>query len=99
MEMSEINVMQLVGAARSYIRAPFMVESVFYGIFAGLLTLILYYPLTYWMGSLTERFFGGVNVFSYYMAHFGYFFLVMVGSGVVLGAIASYLAVRRYLKL
>jgi len=95
----EISVMQLVGAARSYIRAPFMVESVFYGLFAGLLTLVLYYPLTYWMGSQTENFFGGVNIFSYYMAHFAYFFLIMVGSGVLLGAIASFLAVRRYLKL
>lgn len=95
----EISVMQLVGATRSYIRMPFMVEAVFYGLFSGLLTLMLYYPLTYWMGAQTERFFGGINVFSYYLAHFPFFFALIVGGGILLGSIASFLATHRYLKL
>lgn len=95
----EIAVMQLVGAGRNYIRAPFMVEAVLYGLFAGLLTLVAFYPLTWWLGAATQNFFGGINVFSYYLAHFAFFFLVIVGSGVLLGAIASFLAVRRYLKV
>ena len=95
----EISVMQLVGAARNYIRAPFMVVSVMYGLFAGLFTLILYYPLTYWLGASTESFFGGINVFSYYITHFAFFFVLIIGSGILLGATASFLATRRYLKL
>lgn len=95
----EIQVMRLVGAGKGYIRAPFIVEGVLYGLIAGIVTLLLFYPLTWWLGGATEGFFGGVNVFSYYLAHFPFFFLVMVGSGVVLGAVASYLAVRRYLKV
>ncbi|HEX8993718.1 MAG TPA: permease-like cell division protein FtsX, partial [Candidatus Paceibacterota bacterium] len=95
----EIAVMQLVGAARSYIRAPFMVEAVMYGLFAGLFTLVLYYPITYWLGQQTSVFFGDLNVFSYYMEHFFFFFMIIVGAGMAIGAIASLLAVRRYLKL
>lgn len=95
----EIQVMRLVGAGQFYIRAPFMVEGVLYGLIAGVITLLLFYPLTYWMGSETADFFGGINVFSYYVAHFPLFFLVIVGTGVVLGALASFLAVRRYLKI
>ena len=95
----EIAVMQLVGAGRNYIRAPFMVEAIMYGLFAGLFTLVLYYPITYWLGQQTASFFGDLNVFAYYMGHFFFFFVVIVGTGVVLGAIASFLAVRRYLKL
>ncbi len=95
----EIQVMRLVGAGQFYIRAPFMVEGVLYGLIAGVITLLLFYPLTYWMGRETVYFFGGINVFSYYLSHFLLFFLVIVGTGVVLGALASFMAVRRYLKI
>jgi cell division transport system permease protein len=95
----EIHVMRLVGAGKGYIRAPFIVEGILYGLIAGTVTLLLFYPLTWWLGRATERFFGGINVFTYYLSHFPFFFLVIVGSGVVLGAVASYLAVRRYLQV
>jgi cell division transport system permease protein len=95
----EIHVMRLVGAGKGYIRAPFMIEGMLYGLVAGIITLVLFYPLSWWMGNATQDFFGGVNVFSYYLGHFPLFFLVIIGSGVVLGAIASYLAVRRYLNI
>ena len=72
---------------------------VFYGLAAGLITLILFYPLTWWLGGATENFLGGINIFSYYLSHFGLFFLAIVGTGVVLGGVASFLAVRRYLKI
>ncbi|MDB5224754.1 MAG: Cell division protein FtsX [Candidatus Adlerbacteria bacterium] len=95
----EIGVMRLVGATQLYIRAPFMVEGVLYGLIGGIVTLLLFYPLTYWLGNATENFFGGVNVFTYYVVHFPMFLLIIIGTGVVLGALASYLAVRRYLKI
>lgn len=95
----EIQVMRLVGAGAFYIRAPFMVEGILYGFIAGLVTLLAFYPLTWWLGGATGNFFGGVNIFTYYVSHFLYFLLVIIGTGVILGAIASFLAVRRYLKI
>ena len=95
----EIQVMRLVGAGQLYIRAPFVVEGMLYGLIAGLFTLLLFYPLTYYLGRSTTNFLGGVNVFTYYLAHFPQFFLLIVGTGVVLGAVASFLAVRRYLRI
>jgi len=95
----EIQVMRLVGAGRFFIRAPFMIEGMLYGLVAGFVTLLLFYPLTWWLGTATASFFGGVNIFSYYVQNFLMFFGIIVGTGVVLGAIASWLAVRRYLKI
>ena len=95
----EIHVMRLVGAGAFFIRAPFMVEGVLYGLVAGVVTLLLFYPLTWWIGSATANFFGGVNLFNYYLSHFGLFLLAILGTGVLLGAAASYLAVRRYLQV
>jgi cell division transport system permease protein len=95
----EIAVMRLVGAGQAYIRSPFLVEGVMYGFIAGIVTMLLFYPLTWWLGRSTSSFFGGLSVFSYYIDHFALLFLIIVGSGVLLGLIASYLAVRRYLKI
>ncbi|MDO8594269.1 MAG: permease-like cell division protein FtsX [bacterium] len=95
----EIGVMRLVGASNTYIRGPFVVSGVLYGIISSLLTLALFYPLTYYLGDSTENFFSGLNLFRYYLAHFGEFFLIIAGSGIVLGAVSSFLAVRRYLNV
>ncbi len=55
--------------------------------------------MTYWVGPLTANIGTGLNLFNYYLANFGYLFLIIVGSAVVLGAISSYLAVRKYLRV
>lgn len=95
----EIQVMRLVGAGQGYIRAPFLVEGAMYGFIAGIITMLLFYPLTWWLGDSTESFFGGVNVFTYYVTHFPMLFATIVGSGILIGLVASFLAVRRYLKI
>lgn len=95
----EISVMRLVGARNSYIRGPFVVAGVLYGITAALLTLAAFYPITYYLGDATVNFFSGLNVFRYYLEHFGEFFLIILGAGIGLGSVSSFLAVRRYLNV
>lgn len=95
----EISIMRLVGASSFYIRGPFVVVGTIYGIVAGILTLIVFYPITYWLGGVTQNFFIGINIFEYYTQNFGQIFLVIMASGVVIGAVSSYLAVRKYLTV
>ncbi len=99
MSKEEISVMRLVGASRAFIRGPFFVAGAIYGFVSGILTLILFYPVTLWLGNTTADFFVGVNVFHYYTSNFGEIFLIIVGSGVVIGSLSSYLAVRKYLTV
>lgn len=93
----EIGVMNLVGASHWYVRGPFVIAGVLYGIIAGVLVLAVLYPATAWLGPPSERFFGTFNVFDYYTGDFASLFLSIMGMGIILGAISSYLAVRRYL--
>lgn len=95
----EIAVMRLVGASTFYTRAPFLVEGMISGVFAGVIAIALFYPLTLWLGPITQNFFTALNVFEYYQAHFGELFVIIMGSGVLLGGLSSYLAVKRYLKV
>jgi cell division transport system permease protein len=94
----EIGVMKLVGAENRYVRGPFMVQGVIYGIIAAILSTALFYPLTSWLKNATSEFYGGVDLFQYYTANFNQIFVIILISGIVLGVISSFLAVRRYLK-
>ncbi|MCA9363446.1 ABC transporter permease [Candidatus Kaiserbacteria bacterium] len=93
----EIAIMRLVGAGNMFIRGPFMLQGIMYGFVAGILSLLLFYPLLVWLGPRTEAFFE-LNLFTYYMANFGEIFGILVGIGVVLGLLSSTFAVARYLR-
>ena len=93
----EIGVMRLVGAGRWYVRGPFLIAGVLYGALSGLIVLILLYPILAWLGPGSERFFGSFNTFDYYTSHFALLFLITMAVGIALGALSSFLAVRRYL--
>ena len=99
MSRDEISVMRLVGASTNYIRGPFFIAGAIYGFIAGIFTLILIYPITLWFGTGNRAAFLGLNLFSYYTSNFGQIFLIIVGSGIAIGAISSYLAARKYLKV
>src|SRR3989344_5531045 len=94
----EIGVMNIVGASRWYVRGPFMIAGVLYGVVSAIIVLLLLYPVTIWIGPGSERFLGSFNVFTYFTDMFPLFFLVITGAGILLGAVSSYLAVRRYLR-
>ncbi|MEK7175910.1 MAG: permease-like cell division protein FtsX [Patescibacteria group bacterium] len=95
----EISVMRLVGASTTYIQGPFVVVGIIYGLFAGLLTLLLFLPITYWLSKVTANFFVGFNVFSYYLNHFLEIAFIILVSGTLIGALSSILAIRKYLKV
>lgn len=99
MSKDEISVMRLVGASQMYIRGPFIVSGAMYGFISAIITLILFYPVTLWLGRVTADFFVGLNVFSYYVSNFGQIFLIIISSGIFIGAFSSFLAARKHLKV
>jgi cell division transport system permease protein len=97
MSREEINVMRLVGAGKQYIRGPFIVSGILVGICASLLTIILFIPVSIWLGNQMTDFFG-INLFAYYKSNFLQLFIIMLGTGVLLGSISSAFAIHRYLR-
>ncbi len=95
----EISVMELMGASPSYIRGPFIIEGVMYGIVAALITLLIFYPVSLWGAEFTANFFGSSGSFNYYLNNFGELFVILMVTGIGLGAISSYVAVRKYLNI
>jgi len=97
MSREEINVMRLVGAGGKYIRGPFIVSGVLVGICAAIFTIFLFIPISIWLGNQMTDFLG-LNLFTYYKSNFFQLFIIMLGSGVVLGGISSTFAIHRYLR-
>ena len=94
----EIGIMNIVGAGNWFVRGPFLVSGILYGISGGLITLLLTYPLALSLGPSSEGFFPDFNIYTFYASNFALLLLLVLGSGVLLGILSSYLAVRRYLK-
>lgn len=95
----EISVMKLVGASNTYIRGPFVVESGLYGLIASIIAVGLLYPITSWISSKTQSYFGGFDMHDWYSSHVLQIFLILLVSGVLVSTISSMLAVRKYLKV
>ena len=108
-ERDEIAVMKLVGASNTYVRGPLVVSGIMYGIISGFITLVIIGGLAYWGDTIILKFAGVqiasdfelmVNVFArYFTQNFGQIFIIIMGAGIVLGGLSSYLAARRYLKV
>lgn len=89
-----IRTMQLVGATRSFVRKPFLLRSVFHGLLAALLSLLLLVGLLY----LIEREFFTLFTFE----NINLLLLLMgciVVTGVLINFISTWFAVNRYLSI
>lgn len=97
MARDEISVMKLVGAGGRQVQGPFIVSGILVGISASLLTVLLFVPISIWLGNNMTDFLG-LNLFVYYKSNFIQLFIIMLSSGVLLGGISSSLAIARYLR-
>lgn len=93
----EIGVMRLVGASKMYVRGPFLVQGIIYGAIATIVTLIIFFPITYWFGHNMTNFFG-FNIFDYYVSNILQILIINLLFGMLTGIISSSLAIRKYLN-
>ncbi|MDP3730930.1 MAG: permease-like cell division protein FtsX [bacterium] len=95
----EIEIMKLVGATNWHIRGPFLVEGGFYGLFASLLTLAVFYPSTYFISNKLLGFAPDINLFNHYLGNIGQMFFIVIGAGLLIGVFSSFIAIRKHLKV
>lgn len=95
---SEIEIMELIGASRGFIRAPFLLEGIFYGIFGALIAWIISYVLLLYATPFLLDFLAGIPILPVPV----FFMLAVLGGelllGIIIGTLGSFIAVRRYLK-
>ena len=89
-----INTMKLVGATRSFIRRPFLLRSISYGIVAGLIANLGLISLVY---SYQQDFEGILEL--HQLNTIGITFVVVFVFGVLISWLSTYLAVNKFLRL
>jgi cell division transport system permease protein len=98
----EINIMRLLGASTSYIRGPFIVESAIYGLLSAVFSvLIVNSAFLASSNALQASSLGLLDINyanQYFDAHFWQLLGIQLLIGIVLGAVSSTIATRRYLK-
>lgn len=98
----ELQIMRLLGASTWYIRGPFVIENVIYGLLsAGISLLVVDILFTTVSNSLQASSFGllDISYANYYFRHYFWFILlIQFGLGILIGAVSSIVATRRYLK-
>lgn len=98
----ELTIMRLLGASTWYIKGPFIVETMLYGIVSAIISLSLCNALfvvqaqafdASSLGLLDIKF---AN--QYFSDHFLLFLVMQLVAGMAIGAISALIATRRYLK-
>jgi cell division transport system permease protein len=101
----EIDVMKLVGASPSFIRWPFLLEGILYGILATILSSILLYFAFRFLSPFANRYLGdimnqwGGSFMAYFNAHLWEIILWQLLVGILIGLGCSYFAIRKHLKI
>ncbi len=98
----EIQIMRLLGASTGYIRGPFIVESIIYGILSAVISvLIINSAFVASSSALQASSLGLLDIgyaSNFFNSHFLWLLTLQLGIGIVIGAASSAIATRRYLK-
>ncbi len=98
----ELTIMRLLGAKTWYIRGPFVVESIMYGVISALASVGIIHALFVASRSTLEATSLGLLDINYsaeyFRMHFWTLLLLQLGVGILIGAASSVVATQRYLK-
>ncbi len=99
---SEIEIMKLVGANPWFIKWPFLIEGILYGVFGTALSLLVIYILLRLLSVSFNAYFGGGStgdqVFGFLMQNLGPLLFLQLAAGITIGVVSSSVAIRKYLK-
>ena len=94
----EIEIMRLVGASSSYIRWPFLLEGMSYGVISGTIALLLVYFLLPYIAPSVSNFMAGIPLFPIPNTVILKLFLGDVALGIFMGVTGSMVAIYKGLS-
>lgn len=98
----ELTIMRLLGASTWYIRGPFVVETIFYGVISAIIAVLLCsIVFSIQSNAFNASTLGLLDIqyaSDYFAEHFWLILAIQLTLGILIGAVSSIIATRRYLK-
>ncbi len=98
----ELQIMRLLGASTWYIRGPFVVETIIYGVLSAVASVLIINAIFVTASSSLQATSFGLLDISYsqrfFEAHYWILLTIQLALGILIGAASSTIATRRYLK-
>lgn len=98
----ELTIMRLLGASTWYIRGPFVVETIFYGVISAVISVLLCsIVFSIQSNAFNASTLGLLDIqyaSDYFAQHFWLILAIQLSIGILIGAVSSIIATRRYLK-
>lgn len=98
----EIHIERLLGASTWYIRGPFVVESAIYGVLSAIASVLIINSIFITASSTLQASSLGLldigYATTYFDSHFWVFLTLQLLIGIVIGAVSSIIATKRFLK-
>lgn len=111
LKKEEIELMQLLGASKAYIRRPYLVEGMFFGLVSGTFAFIIYYGVFFLLSGFLNNYLTGISNLEFYgLGSFGLFvwppsisfialsYFITIFFGLVIGLIGNFLSTSKYIE-
>jgi len=97
-QKEEIEIMRLVGAKNSFIRGPFLVQGFLCGLFAALFCFMIMVIVLFAFNAQLTLLFVGFDCVGFFKSNMANILSLGLLTGIGLGLLSSYFAVRKYLR-
>jgi len=97
----EINIMKYVGATNGYIRGPFIMEGLLFGVIGAIIAIVVvYFGYDYFFNSMNEKLYA---IFTFYLVDpkiiFADIAIIFGTIGAGIGALGSMISLKRFLNV
>lgn len=94
----EIEILRLVGASSGYVRWPFLLEGMFYGVVGAIVAWLIAVILLLYSTPFLISFLAGIPLLPVPPLFLALVLLVLILGGLVIGTLGSLIALKRYLR-
>lgn len=95
----QIGIMRLVGSPNNFIRGPYVIEGIMYGLISGIVSFLIWWPIINAIAPYVMRFVSEMDLSIYLKENFWSIIFYQIIFGSFLGIVSSVVAIRRYLKI
>jgi cell division transport system permease protein len=95
----EVGIMRFVGATQWFIRGPFIISGILYGLASATLTTLVFFPVAWLAAPRLLLLVPTFDLFQYFLLNIWEFYAIMLATGIGLGVVSSMISIRRYLRV